>query len=420
MISLILKHGLILGLLGASYAFSADKPYFTISDPRGDDFGAGAIRYPSSDSFGPGDLDLLEFSAAPGGKGVWFEVKFASRVREPGQRTSRVSNVPLSELIQYDFFNLNVDVYIDTDGKPGSGNVTTLPGREIEITSDTAWEKAVLLTPRPSEARSILRGYMTRVEQARREAESGSLKSGAEKAMKADVKKLLDEQFHFARRISVNGRTIRFFAPYDFLGGEPKPHWKYLVLVTGCDPEQEMKLSFLKKKSPGLMMMPLGGGRPFESFQVETDSDLDQPPIIDALLPTIEMQQKLLADYDAVSGRFAVLPAISMQTEANMQQSVVAAAVAPKASVAARDVPQLKVKPGQPKPPQKAKPAPAAPPVRVVAKPSTDALLKGQKPLKKEGRSAAERLKELKSLLDQNLITQEEYEKLRTKILEDI
>ncbi len=58
--------------------------------------------------------------------------------------------------------------------------------------------------------------------------------------------------------------------------------------------------------------------------------------------------------------------------------------------------------------------------MRVVAKPSTDALLKGQKPPKKEGRSAAERLKELKSLLDQNLITQEEYEKLRTKILEDI
>ena len=39
-----------------------------------------------------------------------------------------------------------IDIYIDQDGRPGSGLTRALPGRHIAIDSRTAWEKVLVVT----------------------------------------------------------------------------------------------------------------------------------------------------------------------------------------------------------------------------------------------------------------------------------
>lgn len=47
----------------ASYTiYSFGDKIGTLSDPSGDDFGAGTVVYPKSENFNPGSFDLLETS----------------------------------------------------------------------------------------------------------------------------------------------------------------------------------------------------------------------------------------------------------------------------------------------------------------------------------------------------------------------
>ena len=112
----------------------------------------------------------------------------------------------------------------------------------------------------------------------------------------------------------------------------------------------------------------------------ESGADPEQSPIIDLLLPTAELQRSLLGDYDVVAGRPARLTGVTARGEAIE--------------------------------------LPPRPPVRrdaaEVTAPEAVEKEAGEKP------SIAERLKELNRLLEDKLITQEEYDELRLKILMDL
>ena len=451
-----LKYMTYAALFLVSAGLAAEGPEFSTADPRGDDFGAGTIRYPSSIDFDRGDLDLVEFSAESGKKGTWFTVRFAREVKSPANRMSRAASIRLEDLLRFDFFNLNVDIYIDTDGVPGSGNTTTVPGRSIAVHRATAWEKAIVLTPRPVVARSTMESYMNRSQIVQREAAEGTLPREAMREARRQVKQVLEEQFFFPTRINVNNRSIQFFVEESFLGGPASPDWAYLVLITGSDPEQAANFDFLNQPSQGLMQMPLTGGRPFESFQIEFDSDPAQPPVIDVLLPSIDQQVALLRHFDTVSGRLAVLPGIRPSAPDQLPESrfpnladrgsTLPRTAAPRvASPPADRAENTKTRPAQkpdsptavkptemqaepvaadPLPEQTTvKPSPAEKPAvaQPPAKPKVDRLL-DPKPVKKRvaDRSIAERLRELKGLLDEGLITEEEYQELRRKILNDL
>ncbi|CAM2068900.1 Glucodextran-C domain-containing protein [Sulfidibacter corallicola] len=299
-------------LLLCGIALRAGEELFAVEDPRGDDFGAGAILYPSNADFDEGDLDLVKFSAKRDRRGTWFEVTFANPVRPVGNRTSRNSPEPLTNFLRHGFFNLNVDIYIDTDGKSQSGSVVTLPGRRIQVHPDTAWDKAVILTPRPPEARALLEDFMTRVRRGEARQTRGRLDAAASKAIRKEVKSVIERSFFFSDRIRVRGNKISFLVPKDFLGGAARSDWSYLVLVTASDPEQRLDWRFLGYEgvSQGLMMVPLTTGRSPEQFGLEFDADPAQPPIIDVLYPDIAFQKQVLTRFDAVRGLPATLPAL--------------------------------------------------------------------------------------------------------------
>src|SRR5512136_3239912 len=63
------------------------QPIFTLTDPKGDDYGDGTLMYPLRTDMQPGDLDLVKLSAFAQPGGTLFEATFARSVRVPPRRT---------------------------------------------------------------------------------------------------------------------------------------------------------------------------------------------------------------------------------------------------------------------------------------------------------------------------------------------
>ena len=55
----MLKFLMVILLLSFTFAYSADKEIFKLTDPRGDDYGDGTLIYPLRDYMHNGDLDLV-------------------------------------------------------------------------------------------------------------------------------------------------------------------------------------------------------------------------------------------------------------------------------------------------------------------------------------------------------------------------
>ena len=365
-------------------------PLFTLTDPRGDDHGGGEIVYPGRSDFEQGDLDLLALSADAVEDGTRFEARFANRIRSPKDKIS-YDNTRLTSLVHEDFYTINLEIYIDTDAEPHSGNVEIMPGRKAVVAGECAWEKAVIVTPRPQVAETLLEDFLVKEKKAAFKARHGRIPKEETKKIKKNVEADVKGRFFFPNRIEVWGRSMRFLVPGDFLSSPPGNRWRYVVVVTGADPEPSMDINInllnYKRTSP-LMMIPVEAGRSRNVFGLESGADPEQSPIIDLLLPTAELQSRLLGDYDVVAGRPARLTGVTAQGEAI-------------------ELP--------PRPPARREAAePGETEALKVSSPETVEKEPGEKP------SIASRLKELNRLLEDKLITHEEYDELRLRILMDL
>ncbi len=100
-----------------------------VADPENDDNGPGAYAYPSDGVFAAGAFDITSFSVGYDEANIVF--KFI--VRGP---VENVWNSPNGLSVQ------TVDVYIDQDG-PESGARLLLPGRNVALAADFAWDYAI-------------------------------------------------------------------------------------------------------------------------------------------------------------------------------------------------------------------------------------------------------------------------------------
>ncbi len=132
---------------------------FALDDVRGDDDGNGSLIYPNTPDMQKGDLDLVRVAAEQRGDGVWFVVEMGQSVRSPVGRATKLGQTPLEQLARNGFFTFNVDIYVDTDRVGGSGQTGTVPGRGVTVDRQFAWEKCIVLTPRPDTARTMLQMY---------------------------------------------------------------------------------------------------------------------------------------------------------------------------------------------------------------------------------------------------------------------
>lgn len=295
-------------VVAAVPALAAD-PIFTLADPRGDDHGDGTIRYPLNHyELAAGDLDLVSLSAHAVSGGTEFEAIFARKVRAPERRTIDVGGGDLANVARLGFYTTNLDIYIDKDRVPGSGGLTTLPGRKADIAPEHAWERVVCLTPRPHEARSTLKRLLMR--SLRSELDEAA-KKGDESMDAAEAERLrgmiptdVEQHVFFPTRVQVSGPKIRFFVPDEFLGGKAQATWSYVVFTSGADIDLRFALppsvGGSAARNEGLMILPVRPGGAQDRFGGKRDDDFMQPPILDLLVPTGEDQEQVLRAYDPV------------------------------------------------------------------------------------------------------------------------
>jgi hypothetical protein len=307
------------GSAAAAAAAAAPSPkvgdvLFTLDDPRGDDYGDGTITYPLR-YYGLtlGDLDLLSFSARYVDGGTEFSVTFANPIRKPARRTIDEGGTSLDDVARFGFYAFNIDVYIDTDRIPRSGAVNTLPGRNVQIAAENAWEKAICLTPRPFEAKTELKRILLKQLKRQLLKESGKVDKSDAEIIRHELPDDVETHIFFPTRINAYGRTIKFFVPESFLGGPAKDTWSYVIFVTGADVDQRFDyatdLSVLRG-ADNLMVLPVATGGPDDQFGGRREDDDLEPPIIDLVVPPGKHQEDVLRDYDLRTKRQVQLPGV--------------------------------------------------------------------------------------------------------------
>lgn len=372
-------------VLGLAAASAHAGQFFSLQDPKGDDSGAGALIYPNRDDMKAGDLDLVRVSAEQREDGVWFVVEMAQPIRGPAGRVTELGQTAVDRLARHGFYTFNVDIYIDTDRIAGGGALETVPGRGVTVDRNFAWEKAIVLTPRPDIARTMLQMHFDEQYETQLLADKGRVSKQDLAATQAKSEQRVDELYFFPTRIRVNGRKVEFEVPTGFLGRAPQASWAYTVLVTGADIEQTGRPGQLTPKRPMMMTMPVARGLSHAQWGIRGDADANTPPVIDILATDPEAQTRALDDYDMVAGRLASMPG-----------------VAPDGSVAV---------------------APGGKPLTMEQAARLDDAAASAPARTTEGaerRAVPARLRSLNQLLQEGLITQAEYDDLRRKILAEL
>ena len=363
------------------------EPLFVLEDVRGDDSGAGDLIYPDRDDMERGDLDLVRVSAEQHSDGIWFTVEMAQPVRSPVGRVTELGQTPIERIARNGFYTFNVDIYIDTDRIAGLGSTATVPGRGVTVDRGFAWEKAIVLTPRPDIARTMLQMYFDDEYEAQLLAQKGRVSKQDQQEVENRTEKLVAEQYYFPNKVRVSGRTVEFLVPTEFLGAVPTTSWGYTVVVTGCDIEQSGRPGQISPTRPTMLTMSVARGLRYSQWGIRGDTDAATPPVVDILAPDPDVQADALSNYDMVAGRLANVPGVAPDG---------------KAAVAAT---------GHPLTMEQA--------ARVDT--AADSATAGEVPTSTtDKRTVPARLRTLNQLLEEGLITQGEYDDLRRKILADL
>lgn len=292
--------GLLAGaLLLPSVSFA--KEIFKLTDPRGDDHGDGKLEYPLNEELNEGDLDLLSFAAKPEKDGTTFELVFARPVKVPERVAIDDLGTQLDTIARFGFYTINVDIYIDQDRRTGSGGIHTVPGRHAEVSPENAWERAIILTPRPHEARAELKRMLMKQLTADARDESADIADAEIEALRAQVPGDVDERIFFPTQVKVRGNKISFFVPTSFLGDVARDTWSYAVAVSGANVLQSFDLNKvlgLGEKDKSLMILPVSPGRWQDRLGGGRENAPNQPPLMDILVPEGRKQESVLGNFD--------------------------------------------------------------------------------------------------------------------------
>jgi carbohydrate-binding DOMON domain-containing protein len=106
----------------------------TLKDPAGDDKGPGTYKYPTDTVYKKGSFDITELTVEKKGDKADFTVTLGANLEDPWRMGKG-------------FATQMIFIFIDTDGKEGSGHTEGLPGLNIQFAPSSAWEKVIVLSP---------------------------------------------------------------------------------------------------------------------------------------------------------------------------------------------------------------------------------------------------------------------------------
>lgn len=408
----------------AASAAHAREPVVAFGDPSNDDFGAGAINYPARGDYLKGDLDLRHFQIERDDRGFWFEAEFVNVIRDPYLAAfggKKADSESLASGARRGFYTFNIDVYVDMDRKPGSGNEFTLPGRRVKIDPAYAWERAVILTPRPDATRGELLDLL-----------AGQFPDRP----KSEAEASIDQTMFFPKKIRVRGKAISFFVPKEFFGGSDGSDWAITVFVTGAKPIASLNASAAASKKMSLEDLEMGVMQPAPGLQTDTfgyAGDIAPSPIVDILAPTMQHQAAMLSSKSPLKG-LSWGPHSANETGMPPQPVALVGGTLPAAAVKEQSFFSdlfgrfgrlLSDKPSRP-----ARASGPVPPIQtfldssLAPSPPAATRMKHEQPLSSMDAapplSVADRLQTLQKLYDQKLIDDAEYKAQRQRILNQL
>jgi hypothetical protein len=404
-------------------------------DPKGDDHGAGFLVYPGQSAWTKGDADLLSLTIENHSSGAWITVTFANPLKNPSHYAGQFASEDFSQFARHGFFNVNVDLYLDADRLPASGLTHSFPGRDVRIHPATAWERAIIVSPRPTALRQLL---IKRLFETAKLEQSSSwhLAPQAQKELKNAIESQVDRTYFFPTKVRVNGRQLRFFVPEEI--HQFHDQQAILVVTTAANPETTLPLSFLRKETPPLMNLPVFSGTPYDTLGCGERNPEKIGAVLDVLLPEAGLQERLLdplVDPDQMSELTGIL--LSHGTMPPIEELSVALELQPPA---APNPPEILPQPGEEGPAtvdsDTSLPSPA--PASRLEKPAGDGVLAPAEPTLNispevantteeatpvappapERISLEKKLQELKALWQKEIITEAEYQRLRQQVLE--
>jgi carbohydrate-binding DOMON domain-containing protein len=130
---LFLMIAMLAGLVPAQ-ALAGDLVF---TDPVGDDNGPGTYVYPTDQVYTAGSFDLVELKVEDRGSKLDLDVTVNANLDDPWR-------------MEVGFAVQMVFIFIDTDGKDGSGFTTGVPGTNIAFAPSDAWDRCIILSPQSS------------------------------------------------------------------------------------------------------------------------------------------------------------------------------------------------------------------------------------------------------------------------------
>lgn len=295
---------------------AAMQPIVTLTDASGDDYGDGRLVYPQQGGYETGDLDLQTLKISRDDLGFWFEATFKNPIRNPANAASEVGSESLAEFARKGFYQFNLDIYIDTDRVKGSGNTFTLPGRQVRIDPGYAWERAVILSPRPEFTRRQLLDVLAK-----------QFPTHTAKEIEAGI----DQTMFFPTQTKVSGRTIAFLVPSSFIGRSDGTDWAVTAFVTAAQRASELKLFWgsgvktpVDELNLGVMLPQPGqprdavgygmaGSKPSPIFDLLTRSKEQQTALLSSGAPLTGVSWGWHAENDALVGANASRAAVAAE-----------------------------------------------------------------------------------------------------------
>jgi len=273
-------------------ALAQPAPLLSIDDPEGDDVGDGALVYPRDGAYAPGDLDLRSLRVYAAGNELRFEATFRNPIRDPASaRGTGLGSEDLSVFARRGFYAFNLDIYLDIDRIAGSGNTVALPGRRASFDPAHAWDKAIVLTPRPELMKRQFADTLAK----------------AAPTSPGDIAATIEQSVHFATEVRVRGRTVSFTVPTTFVDAKALAGASLTAMVTLAKPTVEAEFSLLGSDArPPLERLTLGAaqpepGRPLAAMGYSTDR-APATAIVDLLSPDPRQQAMQLAPGGRLTG----------------------------------------------------------------------------------------------------------------------
>ena len=117
-------------------AASAFAQTVSFKDPAGDDDGPGTYSYPTDAVYTRGSFDLTAFTLKVNGAKTDVTATVNSNLADPWSMGGG-------------FATQMIFIFIDKDHKAGSGYTKSMAGLNVEFAPESAWEKAIILSPQP-------------------------------------------------------------------------------------------------------------------------------------------------------------------------------------------------------------------------------------------------------------------------------